>query len=97
MRGKQDIRIGLKAGIVAARSAIAGAREEIQMRSLPYQERIAVRGAALRAIDQIYYSALTTKAVDQLISMAKKKEGSWMGALKGRDMLLDLAGWEDVP
>lgn len=77
--------LSFNAGIAVCKAIVLGAKVEIIGRSLSDTERFAVRGAALNAIDNVYYDLMTPKAQDKM-----REQG-------GKDALLTLAGWRDCP
>lgn len=77
--------LSFNASIVVCKAIVLGAKTEIIGRRLQDTERFAVRGAALNAIDNVYYDLMTPKAQDKM-----REEG-------GKDALLTLAGWHDCP
>ena len=77
--------LSFNASIAVCKAIVLGAKTEIIGRRLQDNERFAVRGAALRAIDSVYYDLMTPKAQDRM-----REEG-------GKDALLALAGWHDCP
>lgn len=85
------------ATMTAARMILEGARREISARLLGPEckaERFAVRGAALKAIEELYYEGITEAARNRLRRIKPPKGKDY---LSGRDALLDLAGWDSVP
>lgn len=77
--------LSFNAAVAVCKAIVDGAKHEITGRRLQDKERFAVRGAALRAIDNVYYDLMTPKARDKMLDKG------------GRTALLGLAGWDDCP
>ena len=81
--------LSFNATIAVCKAIVSGAAAEIRGRNLLGHERgperFAVRGAALNAINNVYYDLMTPKARDKM-----RDKG-------GREALLELAGWDDCP
>lgn len=85
--------ITFNAAVAVCKAIVLAARVEISSRNLTSEERFAVRGSALGAIDNVYYDLLCEKGRDKLRNMAAGQVAS----CPARDILLQLAGWEDCP
>lgn len=77
--------LSFNAAVAVCKAIVTGAEKEISGRCLQDREHFAVRGAALNAIDNVYYDLMTPKARDKM-----RDKG-------GREALLELAGWDDCP
>jgi hypothetical protein len=90
-------RISYSAAVQAVQAICQGAAEEINSRNLSHGEKFAVRGAALRAIDAIYYDMITHSARDVIRRAIARRAPNTMGSAPSRDHLLEVGGWEKVP
>lgn len=90
--------LGFDAGVAVARMVVASAEREIKSLSndplrSTVEARLAVRGAALRALYEIYYELLTEAARRRLRRMKSPPDKTWV---TGTCALLALAGWESL-
>lgn len=78
--------LSFNAAVAVCKAIVDGAKHEITgSAGIFVDARFAVRGAALNAIDNVYYDLMTPKARDKMIDKG------------GMTALLELAGWNDCP
>lgn len=82
------------ASLTAAKMIVRGAANEIRLRKLDGAEAFAVRGAALRALDELYHDGLTESARNRYRRTKPPKGVVWV---TGREALVSLAGWDEMP